>query len=195
MRDLQAIKYCFQINLSVTISFLELPPHWIFSLTANFKKCLFVREVIESLEVTIGEAAGFIPTRYRSVDTLTRIRSSPMRTFSPSDLCLDAGWIVHQHASPAQTEPRSSFNYRNSKCLWSNKEPVWTGFTAHLLNDLVDRRRTTACLSGSVMSSNRSGTGENDEFITPVWSPILSWSWGQIPTMLLKEWRRRMAWP
>lgn len=87
---------------------LELPRHLISSLLANFKKCLFVREVIESLRAP--EAAGFIPTRYRSVDTLTRIRSSPMRTFSPSDLCLDAGWIVHQQDSPAQTEPRSSFN-------------------------------------------------------------------------------------
>lgn len=24
-----------------------------------------------------------------------------MRTFSPSDLCLEAGWMVHQQASPA----------------------------------------------------------------------------------------------
>lgn len=39
-------------------------------------------------------------TRYLSEDTLTSMRSSPTRTFSPSDLCLDAGWMVHQHASP-----------------------------------------------------------------------------------------------
>lgn len=39
-------------------------------------------------------------TRYRSEDKLTRMRSSPIRTFSPSDLCLEAGWIVHQQASP-----------------------------------------------------------------------------------------------
>lgn len=44
------------------------------------------------------------PTRYLSVDTLTRIRSSPMRTFSPSDLCLEAGWMVHQQASPVDTQ-------------------------------------------------------------------------------------------
>lgn len=31
------------------------------------------------------------------------MRSSPTLTFSPSDLCLDAGWIVHQHASPGET--------------------------------------------------------------------------------------------
>lgn len=43
-------------------------------------------------------------TRYLSEATLTKIRSSPMRTFSPSDLCLDAGWIVHQQASPAEAE-------------------------------------------------------------------------------------------
>ena len=30
------------------------------------------------------------------------MRSSPIRTFSPSDLCLEAGWMVHQQASPAQ---------------------------------------------------------------------------------------------
>lgn len=42
-------------------------------------------------------------TRYRSEDRLTRMRSSPIRTFSPSDLCLDAGWMVHQQASPTAT--------------------------------------------------------------------------------------------
>lgn len=41
-------------------------------------------------------------TKYRSVATDTRIRSSPTRTFSPSDLCLEAGCTVHQHASPAR---------------------------------------------------------------------------------------------
>lgn len=55
----------------------------------------------------------------------------------------------------------------NTNGLWSNKEPTWTQITAHLLNVLVDRRRTTACLSGSVMSSNRSGTGENGEIYQP----------------------------
>lgn len=45
-------------------------------------------------------AAYTILTRYRSEDKLTRMRSSPIRTFSPSDLCLEAGWIVHQQASP-----------------------------------------------------------------------------------------------
>ena len=30
-------------------------------------------------------------TRYRSDDTLTRMRSSPTLTFSPSDLCFEAG--------------------------------------------------------------------------------------------------------
>lgn len=39
-------------------------------------------------------------TRYRSEETLTRMRSSPTRTFSPSDLCFEAGCIVHQQASP-----------------------------------------------------------------------------------------------
>lgn len=41
-----------------------------------------------------------IVTRYRSEETLTRMRSSPTLTFSPSDLCLEAGWMVHQQASP-----------------------------------------------------------------------------------------------
>lgn len=39
-------------------------------------------------------------TKYLSDETLTNIRSSPTRTFSPSDRCLEAGWMVHQHASP-----------------------------------------------------------------------------------------------
>lgn len=39
-------------------------------------------------------------TRYLSEETLTSIKSSPTRTFSPSDLCLEAGCTVHQHASP-----------------------------------------------------------------------------------------------
>ena len=56
-----------------------------------------------------GEEKLELPTRYLSVDTLTRIRSSPMRTFSPSDLCLDAGWMVHQQASPI--DPKISFMY------------------------------------------------------------------------------------
>lgn len=41
-------------------------------------------------------------TRYLSVATETRIRSSPTRTFSPSDLCFDAGCTVHQQASPCE---------------------------------------------------------------------------------------------
>ena len=43
-------------------------------------------------------------TRYRSEETLTRMRSSPTLTFSPSDRCLEAGWMVHQHASPGAME-------------------------------------------------------------------------------------------
>jgi hypothetical protein len=39
-------------------------------------------------------------TRYLSVATDTKIRSSPTLTFSPSDRCLEAGWSVHQHDSP-----------------------------------------------------------------------------------------------
>ena len=43
----------------------------------------------------------WIFTKYLSVATETRIASSPTRTFSPSDLCFEEGWIVHQHASPS----------------------------------------------------------------------------------------------
>lgn len=39
-------------------------------------------------------------TRYLSEDRFTSMRSSPTRTFSPSDLCLDDGWTIHQHVSP-----------------------------------------------------------------------------------------------
>lgn len=46
-------------------------------------------------------------TRYRSEETLTRMRSSPTRTFSPSDLCLEAGWMVHQQASPVTDRSRN----------------------------------------------------------------------------------------
>lgn len=55
--------------------------------------------------VLLRKVQMFIHTRYLSDDTLTRMRSSPTLTFSPSDLCLDAGWIVHQHASPATHTP------------------------------------------------------------------------------------------
>lgn len=50
-----------------------------------------------SAQVQVNET---VVTRYRSEETLTRMRSSPTLTFSPSDLCLEAGWMVHQQASP-----------------------------------------------------------------------------------------------
>lgn len=53
-------------------------------------------------------------TKYRSEETLTRIRSSPTRTFSPSDRCLEAGWMVHQQASPGDGEEGVSI------CSWDN---------------------------------------------------------------------------
>lgn len=90
-------------------------------------------------------------------------------------------WVDRPPAGLSCTDRAEKQYLINSNCLWSNKEPLWTGVTAHLLNDLVDRRRTTACLSGSVMSSNRSGTGENDEFNTAVWSPILCDHGGRYP--------------
>lgn len=43
---------------------------------------------------------SYVLTKYRSVATDTKIKSSPTRTFSPSDRCLLAGWTVHQQASP-----------------------------------------------------------------------------------------------
>jgi len=49
-------------------------------------------------------------TKYRSVATDTRIRSSPTRTFSPSDLCLEAGCTVHQHASPLRIKRKTLRN-------------------------------------------------------------------------------------
>lgn len=45
-------------------------------------------------------------TRYLSLDTLTKKMSSPARTFSPSDLCLDAGWTVNQQLSFTQPRDR-----------------------------------------------------------------------------------------
>lgn len=55
----------------------------------------------ETVTVTVKVNKAVV-TRYRSEETLTRMRSSPTLTFSPSDLCLEAGWMVHQQASPAR---------------------------------------------------------------------------------------------
>lgn len=47
------------------------------------------------------------------------MRSSPIRTFSPSDLCFDAGWIVHQQYSAC------SFSWRpTSNASLSEEEQV-----------------------------------------------------------------------
>lgn len=48
--------------------------------------------------------ASLILTKYLSEEMLTRMRSSPTLTFSPSERCFDAGWMVHQHASPTHKE-------------------------------------------------------------------------------------------
>ena len=45
-------------------------------------------------------------TKYLSVATDTKMTSSPTLTFSPSDLCLEAGWTVHQQASPEDKQHR-----------------------------------------------------------------------------------------
>lgn len=49
-------------------------------------------------------------TRYLSEDTLTSMKSSPTLTFSPSDLCLLAGCIVHQQVSPCACAVRPTSN-------------------------------------------------------------------------------------
>lgn len=51
-------------------------------------------------------------TRYLSEEMLTRMRSSPTLTFSPSERCFEAGWIVHQHASPTHTHTQET-NQKN----------------------------------------------------------------------------------
>ena len=51
-----------------------------------------------------------------------------MRTFSPSDLCLEAGWIVHQQASPrarkmddsSQHETPHFWNLYNSPSIFQH---------------------------------------------------------------------------
>ena len=63
---------------------------WLFSLVACYVKSQIIFENLQSCFFT----------RYLSVATDTKITSSPTRTFSPSDLCFDAGCTVHQHASP-----------------------------------------------------------------------------------------------
>lgn len=62
---------------------------------------ILLRRVLKDFTASnqqLAEGASF--TKYLSVATDTRIKSSPTRTFSPSDLCLLAGWTVHQQASP-----------------------------------------------------------------------------------------------
>ena len=49
-------------------------------------------------------------TRYLSVATETKIASSPNRTFSPSERCLEDGWTVHQQDSPGT----SSLDYEDT---------------------------------------------------------------------------------
>lgn len=55
-----------------------------------FKKMEFCQTYEHNL---IGHTSPItkLLTRYRSVATDTKIRSSPTLTFSPSDLCFDAG--------------------------------------------------------------------------------------------------------
>lgn len=75
-------------------------------------------------------------TKYLSVATDTRIRSSPTRTFSPSDLCFDAGWTVHQQASPKSIV--------SDVCVLWKHDRNWYRFI--LLNSIAFHRLTLRML-------------------------------------------------
>lgn len=73
-------------------------------------------------------------TKYRSVATDTRIRSSPTRTFSPSDLCLEAGCTVHQHASPLRIKTlRNSEGITRFHSCFSTREKFISNFKRPIL--------------------------------------------------------------
>ena len=74
-------------------------------------------------------------TKYLSVATDTRMASSPVRTFSPSDLCLEDGWIVHQQASPIE------FEYY----LEWGQEYVYNSLVSYPLKILEDQHQKQVC--------------------------------------------------
>lgn len=74
-----------------SLDVLRCPPcRYATVISTNYKQFIFLFHLF----------VFFFCTKYRSEATDTRMMSSPMRTFSPSDLCLEAGCIVHQHDSP-----------------------------------------------------------------------------------------------
>lgn len=85
------------------------------------------------------------------------MRSSPTLTFSPSDLCLEAGWIVHQQASPVAELQFRSWNGQLCKIiciieqsyLWSlpagrRQKPTYLSATGTLSSSLSTAGETGA---------------------------------------------------
>lgn len=70
-----------------------------------------------SLSLLACSHTQLLLTRYLSEETLTRMRSSPTLTFSPSERCFDAGWMVHQHASPTHTHTSSVLQEIKQRCV------------------------------------------------------------------------------
>ena len=66
-------------------------------------------------------------TRYLSEEMLIRIRSSPTLTFSPSDLCFDLGWTVHQVSSPAVKMFKYRYNWAAQGRIWTLRSPMLFG--------------------------------------------------------------------
>lgn len=84
-------------------------------------------------------------TRYLSEETLTRMRSSPTLTFSPSERCFDAGWMVHQHASPTHTytNAETKNSHKNTNNISENKAEVSAWLTDSHSN--IKSCNTTYC--------------------------------------------------
>ena len=83
-------------------------------------------------------------TKYLSEATLTRMRSSPTLTFSPSDLCLDAGWMVHQQDSPAHQGTLKSYICKTYIFNTQNTSGTFNYTTRHQLTLEQTLKRITS---------------------------------------------------
>lgn len=92
-------------------------------------------------------------TKYRSEETLTRMRSSPTLTFSPSDLCFEAGWMVHQQASPVTDR-----QVQNAQLCITTWGTTHNRIHTHRWNLPADPHRKPACPSVSARWSNSTST-------------------------------------
>lgn len=82
-------------------------------ISGEYKICVFHEGLLQiSLQTWL-----YWLTRYLSEDMLTSMRSSPTRTFSPSDLCLEDGWTIHQHVSPKPHTENIQHRFHNTEAF------------------------------------------------------------------------------